>query len=201
MSSADLYISVDVEADGPIPGPYSMLAIGLCVAGRFDGGAYERSEPSEKTLYLELAPISATFDEEALSVSKLDRAELVHNGLDPHAAMSRIGQWIAGVSGTDRPVICAYPASFDWLFLYWYLERFAKESNPVGFSSCFDMKSAFAAKAGVPFDDAGLDDLPLELTSDRPHTHNALDDALEQADIFSKLFTWKAKSRTDQHQA
>ena len=23
--SADLYISVDIEADGPIPGPYSML--------------------------------------------------------------------------------------------------------------------------------------------------------------------------------
>ncbi len=191
MDSADLYISVDIETDGPIPGPYSMLALGLCVAGRFDGSLYERRDPSEETLYLELAPISATFDKKALSISKLDRAELVRNGADPHKAMTRVSEWIASVSGTDRPVICAYPAAFDWLFLYWYLERFAAEPNPVGFSSCLDMKSVYATKATIPFDRAGLDDLPPELTSKRPHTHNALDDALEQADIFSKLFTWK----------
>lgn len=191
MDSADLYISVDIEADGPIPGPYSMLALGLCVAGRFDGTAYEPRDPSEQTLYLELAPISATFDEKALSVSKLDRAELVRTGTDPREAMARVGKWITSVSGTDRPVICAYPAAFDWLFLYWYLERFAAESNPVGFSSCLDMKSVYTAKAKVPLDRAGRDDLPRELSSKRPHTHNALDDALEQADIFSKLFTWR----------
>lgn len=190
MESADLYISVDIEADGPIPGPYSMLAIGLCVAGRFDGETYERREPSEETLYLELAPISESFEEQALSVSNLDRAELIDAGTDPGEAMTRTAEWIAAVSGQDRAVICAYPAAFDWLFVYWYLQSFA-ESNPIGFSSCLDMKTLYAAKAKVPFEEAGLNDLPAELTSSRPHTHNALDDALQQAEIFSKLFIWK----------
>ena len=32
----EIYISTDVETDGPIPGRYSMLAFGLAVAGTFD---------------------------------------------------------------------------------------------------------------------------------------------------------------------
>jgi hypothetical protein len=191
MDPADLYISVDIEADGPIPGPYSMLALGLCVAGRFDGNTYERRNPTNETFYVELAPISTTFSEEALSVSKLNRAELIRSGVPPREAMGQAAEWITAVTSADRPVICAYPAAFDWLFLYWYLERFAAEANPVGFSSCLDMKSIYATKAKVPFEYAGLDDLPQGLVSERPHTHNALDDALEQAEIFSKLFTWK----------
>jgi len=106
--------------------------------------------------------------------------------------MRQVGEWIARVCGKDRPVICAYPAAFDWLFLYWYLQRFAPDTNPVGFSGCVDMKTMYATKAGVAFGDAGRDDLPAELRSARPHTHNALDDATEQAEIFSKLFTWKS---------
>ena len=41
MASGDVYISADVEADGPIPGPYSMLAFGLAVAATFDGATFE----------------------------------------------------------------------------------------------------------------------------------------------------------------
>lgn len=35
-----LYISVDIEADGPIPGLYSMISFGAAVAGRQDGASY-----------------------------------------------------------------------------------------------------------------------------------------------------------------
>jgi hypothetical protein len=34
--AAETYFSVDVEADGPIPGPYSMISVGVAVAGRHD---------------------------------------------------------------------------------------------------------------------------------------------------------------------
>ena len=27
----ELYVAVDVEADGPIPGPYSMISLGMAV--------------------------------------------------------------------------------------------------------------------------------------------------------------------------
>jgi hypothetical protein len=32
--------------------------------------------------------------------------------------------------------------------------------------------------------------MPRELLPDRPHTHHALDDAIEQAELFSNVFTW-----------
>ena len=51
---ADLYVSVDIEADGPIPGMYSMLAVGMAVAGRFDGHEFTAAKPAEATFYREL---------------------------------------------------------------------------------------------------------------------------------------------------
>jgi hypothetical protein len=38
----DAYFSADVETDGPIPGPYSMLSFALVYAGSFDGSTYEK---------------------------------------------------------------------------------------------------------------------------------------------------------------
>jgi hypothetical protein len=42
----------------------------------------------------------------------------------------------------------------------------------------------------VIIDDAGRNDLPAELRASHPHTHNALDDAIEQAEIFNRLWQW-----------
>ena len=53
------------------------------------------------------------------------------------------------------------------------------------------MKSMYQQKAIVTLDKAGRDDFPASLTSRVQHTHNALDDAVEQAEIFSRLFAWE----------
>jgi hypothetical protein len=189
-ATADLYLSVDIEADGPIPGPYSMLSLGLCVAGRFDGAVYERRNPAACTFYTELRPISGQYEPASLEVSRLDRDALITSGADPTAAMRDLAAWIFDAAGEDRPIVCAYPAAFDWVFVYWYLRRFGPEPSPLSFSSCLDVKTMYAVKAGVPFSQAGRDDLPASLGSRRSHTHNALDDALEQADVFSNIIEW-----------
>jgi hypothetical protein len=54
---SDLYFSADIEADGPIPGTYSMLSFGLAVAGRFDGTLFEAYDPTKATFYRELKPL------------------------------------------------------------------------------------------------------------------------------------------------
>ena len=36
MPKEEIYISIDVEATGPIPGEYSMYEIGACVVGKED---------------------------------------------------------------------------------------------------------------------------------------------------------------------
>jgi len=185
-----MYFSADIEADGPIPGQYSMLAFGLCVAATFDGKTFQRRDPASKTFYRELRPIFDSVDEKALAVSGLDRESLKSRGSDPCEAMREATEWVVAEAGSARPVLVGYPIVFDWMFLHWYFVHFLDES-PFGFSSALDMKSIYQSKAFVTVSDAGRDDLPADLMAKRPHTHNALDDAIEQAEIFNRLFVWK----------
>jgi hypothetical protein len=189
---ADLYISGDIEADGPIPGAYSMLAFGLAVAGRFDGRTFCVHDPEAATFYRELRPVSDEFDPEALRVAGLDRARLVTEGGVPEVAMREAATWVAEQAGDDRPVLVGYPVVFDWMFLHWYFVRFLGQS-PFGFSGALDMKTIYQQKARVPLDEAGRNDLPPSLRSTRTHTHNARDDAVEQAEIFARLFEWRGE--------
>jgi hypothetical protein len=186
----DIYISADIEADGPIPGQYSMLAFGLCVASTFNGRSFEARDPTANTFYRELKPAFNEVDQKALSVSGLDRDDLIRNGVEPKHAMDEAADWVARQAGPDRPVLVGYPLVFDWMFLHWYFIHY-RQVSPFGFSSGLDMKSMYQAKATVTLDSAGRADLPRELASERAHTHNALDDAIEQADIFNRLFVWK----------
>lgn len=189
----DLYISADIEADGPIPGTYSMLSFGLAAAGVFDGTTFEPFDPSEATFYRELKPISERFDADALKASGLDRDRLALTGGDPTQAMQEAAKWVTVRSSPNlRPVLVAYPLGFDWMFLHWYFIKFLGES-PFGFSSALDMKSIYQQKARVTIDRAGRRDLPENLRSTQRHTHNALDDAIEQAEVFSNLFIWEGK--------
>jgi hypothetical protein len=184
-----LYISVDIEADGPIPGPYSMLSLGAAVAGVQGADGFTAADPHKRTFYRELRPISEEFVPEALSVSGLDRERLAREGLDPALALAQFTRWVGGVSGDAQPVMCGYPASYDWTFLYWYLIRFTGAS-PFGHSGCLDMKTLYATKAGLPLRAVAKGTMPRELLSRRRHTHHALDDAIEQAELFANLMEW-----------
>jgi hypothetical protein len=184
-----LYISVDIEADGPIPGPYSMLSIGAAVAGRQDAGGYTATDPEAHTFYRELRPISDAFVPEALAVSGLDRDRLAVEGGEPAAVMGEFTAWVREVGRGAQPVMCGYPASYDWTFLYWYLMRFTGAS-PFGHSGCMDMKTLYATKARLPLRAVAKGTMPRELLSRRRHTHHALDDAIEQAELFSNLMAW-----------
>ncbi|MBN1607688.1 MAG: exonuclease [Polyangiaceae bacterium] len=192
-AQSDLYFSADVEADGPIPGPYSMLSFGLAVAGRYDGRRFAVANPRERTFYAELRPIGEQVDPDALAVSGLDRDALKREGRDPADAMGEAAAWVREEAGDDRPVLVGYPLIYDWMFLYWYFERFARDGSPFGFSSGLDMKTMYQQKSGALLSASGKDDLPEHLRGDAPHRHHALDDAVEQAGIFARLFTWHGR--------
>ncbi|MET7617368.1 3'-5' exoribonuclease [Streptomyces sp. NPDC005408] len=187
-----LYFSVDIEADGPIPGPYSMISLGAAVAGRQDGDGYAPEDPEAYTFYRELRPISEDFVPEALAVSGLDRDRLIAEGSEPAVALAEFSDWVREVSPGAQPVMCGYPASYDWTFLYWYLIRFTGAS-PFGHSGCLDMKTLYATKARLPLRAVAKGTMPRELLSRRPHTHHALDDAIEQAELFSNLMAWPGR--------
>jgi len=187
----DVYFSADVETDGPIPGPYSMLSFALVYAGSFDGKRFRGPKNFDEHFYRELKPVSENFQPEALRVNGLDRQRLCREGEEPERAMNDACQWIAGFAGGAKPVLVAYPLSFDWAWLYWYFVRFSTKGSPFNHSLCFDMKTAYAVKASVPISEAGRSKILPRLLPDRRHTHHALDDAIEQAVIFERLFEWE----------
>jgi len=86
----ELYVAADVEADGPIPGPYSMLSLGMSVVGRPD-----------LRFYTELRPISNDFTPKALEVSGLDRERLLREAPQPKEAMQQLRR---GSTGAEGPV-------------------------------------------------------------------------------------------------
>ncbi len=186
--NVDAYFSVDVETDGPIPGPYSMLSFTLVHVGTFDGRRFEKSN-GDVHWAAQLKPISERFDAEALAVSGLDREALQQNGQRPEEAMARAASWVREVAGDRQPVLVAYPLGFDWMWMHWYFVNFAG-SSPFGHSRGFDVKTAFAVKGRRPISLAGRRRLPPALQSSLPHTHDALDDAREQGDVFARLMCW-----------
>ncbi|MFJ6895776.1 3'-5' exoribonuclease domain-containing protein [Streptomyces hokutonensis] len=189
-----LYISVDIEADGPIPGPYSMLSLGAAVAGTQDADGFTAADPERQSFYRELRPIGEEFVPEALAVSGLDRDRLLSDGAEPTAALAEFSTWVREVAVGAQPVMCGYPASYDWMFLYWYLIRFTGAS-PFGHSGCLDMKTLYATKARLPLRAVAKGTMPRELLSRRRHTHHALDDAIEQAELFANLMAWPGSSQ------
>ncbi|BCQ39453.1 hypothetical protein ERHA54_20560 [Erwinia rhapontici] len=72
MKNNEIYISVDVETSGPIPGEFSLLSIGACLV-----------QDPLMSIYIELQPDSPRHDEEALKVSGLSLEYLQQNGLPP----------------------------------------------------------------------------------------------------------------------
>jgi hypothetical protein len=190
-SKVDAYFSADVETDGPIPGPFSILSFAIVYAGSFDGTNFERPRSYHQTLYKELRPISDEFQPEALRVNGIDRSRLRFEGEHPEGAMTEASNWVKSVAGPARPVLVAYPLSFDWAWLYWYFVRFSKDGSPFGYSRCFDIKTALAVKAHIPISEAGRSGLRPPLRGLHAHTHHALDDAIEQAEIFANVFEWE----------
>jgi hypothetical protein len=175
----EIYVSTDVESDGPIPGPNSMLS--------FASAAYQ----SDKTLVgtfeanLSLLP-DATGDPKTMEWWRTQPdawAACRSNLRDPAEAMPAYVAWLRALPG--KPVFVAYPAAFDFLFVYWYLIRFAGESP---FShSALDIKSYAMALLGKGYRDSTKRNMPAAWFDELPHTHVALDDAIEQGALFCNM--------------
>ena len=181
----EIYISTDIETDGPIPGPHSMLS--------FASAAYRGDKHllGTFTANLHLLPGASgnpqTMEWWAQNQAAFDatRTDLE----DPENAMRRYIDWLRTMPG--RPVFVAYPAGFDFLFVYWYLIRFAGAS-PFSFSA-LDMKTFAMALMKGNYRDSVKKNMPKHWFDPLPHTHIALDDALEQGALFCNMLAENRK--------
>ena len=175
----ELYVSTDVETDGPIPGPHSMLSLG--------SAAYlpDKTLVSTFSANLELLPGACgdprtmewwETQPEAWEASR-------RNPRPPEAVMREYAAWLKGLPG--KPVFVAYPAGFDFTFVYWYLIRFTGHSP---FShSALDIKTYAMARLKTPYRASTKRNMPKRWFDQLPHTHQALEDAVEQGALFCNM--------------
>jgi len=185
-SKSAVYISVDVEASGPIPGEYSLLSIGACVVGLED----EKDAESSR-FYVELKPTNDNFVQEALDVTGFSMENLKRNGTVPILAMKKFESWINAITkgGKLKPVFVAYPVAFDWSFVNYYFHKYLK-FNPFGVSG-IDIKSVWTGKTNQKWHKISKESILHDLRiTDLEHTHNALDDAIEQSKLFKRILQY-----------
>lgn len=175
----EIYVSTDVETDGPVAGKHSMLSIG--------SAAYTAGKELLGTFSANLATLpDATPDPKTTAwwaTQPTAWAACRRDPESPPAAMRRYLAWLKSLPG--NPVFVAYPSAFDFPFVYWYLMEFAGE-NPFGYAA-IDIKTYAMALLGRPYRACGKRSMPAEWFDPVPHTHVALDDAIEQGRLFCNM--------------
>jgi hypothetical protein len=176
---AEIYVSTDVETDGPIPGPHSILSLA--------SAAYtaDKTLVDTFTANLETLP-GASGDPRTMdwwATQPEAWAACRHDPQPPEAVMRTYVAWLKGLPG--RPVFVAYPAGFDFTFVYWYLIRFAGE-NPFSHSA-LDIKTYAMALMKTEYRASSKRAMPQRWFDPLPHTHVALDDAIEQGALFCNM--------------
>ena len=168
----EYFISVDVEASGPIPGEYSLLTIGACCV-----------DDVSKTFYVQLKPLNRNAVPEAMSVTGLSLDQLENEGQAPADAMTGFAAWIEQTAPKDStPVLVGLNAPFDWSFINYYFIKFVG-TNPFGFAA-LDIKALYMGATGCMWGQTGSSHIAKRVKPKLKGTHNALEDALYQAELF-----------------
>lgn len=171
----DILISVDVETAGPYPGRYSLLSIGACLVSDFDS-----------TFYVELQPVSPDVVPDALAVSGLNMEALLERGTAPAAAMLDFASWVRRVVRDGaRPVFVGFNAPFDWMFVNDYFHRYLGY-NPFGHNA-LDIKAFYAGRTGAAWSETSLRHIAARYGGVPSLSHNALADAIDQANLMAAL--------------
>jgi hypothetical protein len=176
MSKQEIYVSTDVEADGPIPGPHSLLS--------FASAAYTAEKKLVSTFSRNLLQLPrATMH--PVQKKFWDENPVAWNAcrVDPQPvkkSMKEYLEWLKSLPG--KPVFTGFPAAYDYMFVQWYLHNFAGDS-PFG-PAALDIKTFIMGLTLLPYKSISLSKVPRICFDDLPHTHIALDDAIEQGALF-----------------
>lgn len=157
---------VDIEADGPIPGDYSMICFGAVIV-----------EPGlNRTFYGKVRPISDKFIPDALAVSGFSRDDTLTFD-EPLHVMQAFGTWLVETCGR-RAMFVSDNNGFDWQFINWYFHHFSG-SNPFGFSST-NLGSLYKGMQKDTF-------VNFKHLRKTKHTHHPVDDARGNAEALLEM--------------
>lgn len=175
----EIYVSVDVETDGPIPGPHSMLSVG-CAAYQLD-----KTLVGTFSVNLETLPGATGHPRTMAWWETQTQAWAAHrkNVVSPERGMADLLAWLRALPGL--PVFVGFPVTFDFQFVNWYLFKFTGAA-PFRHSG-IDLRTLGMALTNCNWQRTTKEHLPRRWWDPLPHTHVALDDALEQGAIFCNM--------------
>lgn len=171
LNALQLYIDVDVEADG-IAGNGSMLSLGA-------------QAPTGESFYSEIKPLFEEYkkgNREFCEQHGLQRDRLLKEAPDMQNVMTRFNQWLEELRDKNKkqPIFSAFNAAFDWSFVDLYLLKAGFEKNPFGIAP-FDLKSlALPLTGNWNWNETSKNKLPRIILPDGDFTHHALEDARYQ---------------------
>lgn len=179
MNQPLIYVSTDIETNGPQIGKNSILSLA--------SAAFLEDKTLHSTFSINLSPLPEG-EENPITMKWWQQFPEAYqasrqNCISPKQAMTQYVDWLNQLPG--RPIFVASPVAFDFSYVVYYLERFTGK-NPFGYSS-IDIRSVAMGFLKVPFMEASRIHWPKSWFEDKPHTHIALDDAIEQGTAFCNL--------------
>jgi ribonuclease T len=172
LAAPQLYIDVDVEADG-IAGYGSMVSIGA-------------QSPTGESFYSEIRPYSKKYlDGHRYFCEQhgLEHERLMKEAPVVEVVMERYRSWLDNITQKTgkKAVFTAFNAAFDWAHVDF---AFAKShlQNPHGIAP-FDLKALAMPLVGWDWNHTKKSKLPTEILPDGDFTHHALEDAQYQQKI------------------
>jgi len=171
----EIYVSVDVEADGPCPPLHSMLSFGVAALD-INGNSLGTLERN-----LDLLP-NAKPDQDTLEFwSRFPDmyAETRKNTVSSETAMRDLLHFVNNLKSYGKPAFMAYPARYDLRMIDTYSWMFLNEQM-LGLG-CIDLKSVAFTIMKCDFHSASKRNMPKHwFKGTGTHTHKGIDDAIEQ---------------------
>jgi hypothetical protein len=184
----EFYISIDIEANGPCPGVHSMLQFGAVF---YDPNGVVLEEYCANIHEIEGGiedPDTMKWWAEQEVKNPGLWASMRENLVTPKYAMAMFDSLVRKymVVLNCAPLVVAYPAGYDFTWLYYYLCKYMGKSV-VGFSA-LDMKTMAMTIIQKRFHDSSKARFPRSWFDPKlKHTHNALDDARGQGYTFFQM--------------
>lgn len=158
---------VDIEADGPVPGLYSMIEI----------GAVQFEDPTN-TFYSKIRSRTDQYIQAALDVTGYTREETEAWPWHMRDVMTEFNRWVLESNEEHRPQFFSDNNGFDWQFVNYYFEA-AGLKNPFGHSSTNIMNLYKGFKKNIRANG--------KKHRKTKHTHHPLDDAMGNVEVLQWL--------------
>lgn len=180
-----IFVSLDIEADGPSVANNNCIQIGLVACNLIDNATDENlSEWIVNKLSICIKPLEGHNENNKTKTEFWNKNLDVYNyiksnEIDAQEAVNKISDWLFDVEKAEKiKYFVANPAAYDWMWFHYLYTKFNGKYQLPYTAKCISSMKFLLKNMGKN----------LSIVSDKlPHTHDAVDDAIEQAFTFIKI--------------